>query len=330
MKPAFLFTLIVFLLTTTACSIRPGDEKERTGSRVIVVDDTEQGWLGVSIDNISSSLARKKNLNSRDGAYVRSVEEDSPAEAAGIREGDVLTEFDGKKIFDSSDLVDEVRTTKPGKEVSVTVLRDGETKSLKATLEKAPRSFSILPRVPTPPRVRIAPHFSFMRSSALYGLTLEDLNRQLGEYFGAPDGKGVLVKSVKRGSEAEKAGFKAGDVILKVGKESIRRIDDIYHALEDFKSGESASIEVLRKGSTQKLTLTVSDRDADLSNWHFDSGDDVIIELPSGEEHERFREEMLHLRENIGKMRLDLQDSMRDLKESLKMKNKDVRRSVSV
>lgn len=319
---AFLFSAI---FTNTACSIRPGDEKERTRSTYVYVSDKDRGWLGVSIENISSGLVRKKKLESRDGAYVRNVEEESPAEAAGIREGDVITEFDGKKIYDSSDLIDEVRSTKPGKEVFVTVLRDGEKKSLKVTIDKAPRSLTIVPRAPVAPRFRIEPPLSLMRSSVLYGLTLENLNKQLGEYFGAPDGKGVLVKSVKRDSEAEKAGFKAGDVIVRIGKESIRRIDDIHYALEDYKSGDKADVEVLRKGSTQKLSLTIPERERDLSFRYFDS-DDVIIDLVPHEDHDRFREEMQELREGLGKMKLDLKDSMKELK----MKIRDGRISVNV
>ncbi|MBX2992870.1 MAG: PDZ domain-containing protein [Bacteroidetes bacterium] len=326
----FLITISLVVLTHTACSVRPGDEKRKTQSTYIYLDGKDRGWLGVSIENISSNLARKKDLKSRDGAYVRNVEEESPAEAAGIHEGDVITEYDGKKIYDSNDLIEEVRSTKPGKEVFVTVLRDGDKKSLKATIDKAPRSLTVIPRVPTPPRFRIEPPLSLMRSSALYGLTLENLNKQLGEYFGAPDGKGVLVKNVKRDSEAEKAGFKAGDVIVKIGKESIRRIDDIHYVLEDYKSGDKADVEVLRKGSAQKLTLTVRSRDRDVSEYYFHHGDDVILDLLSPEDHDRFREEMLKLENNLGKMRLDLQDSMKDLKENLRKKIRDVRISINV
>ena len=80
---------------------------------------------------------------------------------------------------------------------------------------------------------------------------------QLGKYFGAPGGHGVLVEEVEEGGSADSAGFQAGDVIIKVQNDEIAHARDICDALEDVNEGDTASVEVLRKGNSQKLTLRV-------------------------------------------------------------------------
>jgi membrane-associated protease RseP (regulator of RpoE activity) len=112
--------------------------------------------------------------------------------------------------------------------------------------------------VPTP---RVSPGIHLFRNTATCGMQMTDLNKQLGEYFGAPGGKGVLVEEVEEESEAAKAGFKAGDVILRIGDEKIEDLSDVSDALEDLKEGEKANVEILRKGSRQTLTLTIEEEE---------------------------------------------------------------------
>ena len=81
------------------------------------------------------------------------------------------------------------------------------------------------------------------------GLGLMELNPQLGKYFEAPEGKGVLVESVKEGSAAEKAGFRAGDVILKIGDKNVEKIRDVHKQLSKYEEGDKANFEILRKGT---------------------------------------------------------------------------------
>lgn len=247
------------------------------------------------------------------------------------KEGDVIVKFDAKKIIDNSDLIDEVRKTKPGTEVAVVVVREGERRTLKATIAKAARA----PQVysfshPSLPRMPIAPHISIVRGFGLYGLSLEELNKQLGEYFNAPSGKGVLVKNVKRSSEAEKAGFKAGDVIVKVGKETIVDVDDIRDALEEYKEGDKAEFEVLHKGATQKLTLVVDERARRLSLREFDSDIDAEIEILPPDEGIHFRHESDRLKRELERMKNSIHEHMIDLKNRLKYELHRIRVSVNV
>lgn len=182
---------------------REGEENDETRNE-------RHGWLGVAIQDVTPRIAREKDLHVKSGALVNDVTEDSPAEKAGIREDDVIVDFNGRSIEESDDLLSAIRAASPGDTGSVTFYRGQEKKTLQVTLGKAPRrsfAFSFhgpgnirIPRIAPVPRIRM------FRSRGILGLTLSDLNPQLGEYFGAPEGRGVLVQEVQRKSAGERRG----------------------------------------------------------------------------------------------------------------------------
>ena len=227
--------------------------------------DGRGGWLGVSIQDVTPRLARERELKIKSGALVSDVVEESPAEKGGLKEDDIIVEFHGKAVEDASDLTDAVRATAPGTTAQVTVYRDGEKKTLQVTVGKEKRtrslSFNYHPapvphmRVPVPPM----PRFHMFGMNDMFGLSLIDLNRQLGEYFGAPDGRGVLVMEVERKSAADKGGFKAGDVIIRVGKDTVETTNDLGEAIEDAREGEKVEFGVLRKGAVTTITVDASE-----------------------------------------------------------------------
>lgn len=331
-------TILPFAATALACSHRPADHGTRERhNRIILAADKDRGWLGVGIAEVTRTLARREELKVTEGVYITSVQADSPADKAGIRRGDVIVEYDGRAVYDEDDLLDEVRRTKPGTEVMIAIDRKGERKNVKATIEryKAPRSYSFsMPRPPLPPRV-----FGIERTR-LFGLTLEELNKQLGEYFGAPNGRGILVKSVEKESAGEKAGFKAGDVITKVGTETIRDIDDLCDALEGFKRGEKASVEILRKGTTQRLQLTITEEDNVSSRFNFNiapDDEDIIIDLDmSGKRHHfrfdanKLKREAEKLKRELEDLKDELHDNARELRDNIQRTMERVHRAVTV
>jgi membrane-associated protease RseP (regulator of RpoE activity) len=327
--------------TASACSHRPADDGLREPSGVIVLaGDKDRGWLGVGIEEVTRKLVRREELKVHEGVYVTSVRDDSPADHAGIQRGDVIVEYDGRKVYDEDDLLDDVRRTKPGTEVVIVIDRKGERKNVKAIIEryKTPRAYSF--HVPSPPRVPGVPRGFMNKRASIYGLTLEELNKQLGEYFGAPNGRGVLVKSVEKESEGEKAGFKAGDVITKVGAETIRDIDDFCDAIEGFKRGEKATVEILRKGATQKFQLTIAEQDDISSRFNFNiapDDDDIIIDLDAdgGRHHFRFdsdhmRREAEKLKRELEHLKDDLNDKAIELRDNIKRTIERVHRYVTV
>ena len=110
------------------------------------------------------------------------------------------------------------------------------------------------------------------------------MNEQLGEYFGAPNGRGLLVEQVEKKSAGAKAGFKAGDVITKVNKNSIEELRDLSDAIEDVEEGDKVEVEVLRKGASMTLTVEIEDKDDPPSsfNFHFENVPDLDGFQPEG------------------------------------------------
>jgi C-terminal processing protease CtpA/Prc len=131
------------------------------------------------VKDVNERIAKKEKLDSEEGAFVDEVVEDSPADSAGIKEGDVIVEFNGKKLFDADDLVKAVQKTVPGTKLNLVVIRDGEKKILQITVGKRREmKHRMFGNVPSLPDVRV-----FIGNHIL-GLQLITLNEQLGEYFG--------------------------------------------------------------------------------------------------------------------------------------------------
>jgi hypothetical protein len=108
----------------------------------------------------------------------------------------------------------------------------------------------------------------FIGAQNYQGMGLRELNEQIGQYFGVPEGSGVLVWEVEKGSAAEKAGVKAGDVLTTVGKKKIKSLRDVGRALGIYDDGEKAELDVVRKGTHQTLTIEVQDSE-ESSDSHF-------------------------------------------------------------
>ncbi|HXG00773.1 MAG TPA: PDZ domain-containing protein [Bacteroidota bacterium] len=286
-------------------------------SAVMYVKDDHDGWLGVSIRDVTPRLAREKDLKVNEGAYVADVEDESPADLAGIRKGDVIVQYEDAQITDADDLIDRVRRTKPGTEVSIVVMRDGEQATLKATIERRPREPRVFSfRLPPVPRFHVWPEYEFSQTATVRGLRVETLTKQLGEYFGAPKGRGVLVKSVRKESDADKAGFKAGDVIVKVEDETIADVDDLLDALRTYRKRDRVEVEIIRKGASQKISWTLGREDEDVSWEDFD--EEIIIDLYTPDQTRELRIEAdARLLRKMEEMRKKIEERLWDLKERL-------------
>jgi C-terminal processing protease CtpA/Prc len=321
-----LLTILLALPLLFSGSAIAGAQEKPEKTVDVTTRATRQGWLGVEIRDLTAKTAKKKNLKTEEGALVAKVTEKSPAETAGIKDGDVIVEFNGHTIYDSDDLTKAVRRTKPGTNVPVVVQRDSEKKTLQVTIGKMKhdpwRVFGFAPKA-TP-----APHIRIMQRSSSYGLSLQDLNQQLGEYFGAPDGKGVLVQEVEKESDAAKAGFSAGDIIVRIGTETIQDIEDVHEALGEYKEGEKAEVEVLRRGSKKTFMLTINEED--LSNvYEFQTQEvspDMHFEMFGDDPHmKELRLELQGLQEHI---RGSLKPQIEQLKKNLKSMGRNIREQI--
>ena len=239
-------------------------------SKVVkVTTKQKQGYLGVELKDVDRKLKEKKNLTVDNGAYIQNVVEDSPAEKAGLKKGDVIVKFGDESIDDSEDLTEAVRGVKPKSVVKVELYRGSEKKSVEVKVgkNKSPAVFNFnvnddgitqFRSVPKLPNISRNLNFMVKTQAGIGGLRLQSLTKQLGEYFSAPDGKGILVTEVKKESNAAKAGFKAGDVIVKVDKHTIEEVSDFGEELSD-QDAKEVPVEIIRNGKEMKLTLTIED-----------------------------------------------------------------------
>jgi serine protease Do len=278
----------------------------------------ETGWLGVTPEDISADRAKELKLSAARGVYVGEVEKESPAEKAGLKSGDVITEFNGTYVEGVTQFRRLVRETPPGHSVAIVVTRDGKSQMLNATLSTMTDQFqhqfqifnnrmqdftvngtpmqlwdapTVAPRAPMPPHAAmpVMPAmpatppgaYAFTTPDGAYaygfgngvgsgngigsgfgagmtpsiGISGENLNGQLGTYFGAPDGEGVLVREVQSGSPAEKAGLKAGDVITKVAGDRVKTLGELQSKLREKREDKTVQITVLRRGSETNITV---------------------------------------------------------------------------
>ncbi len=292
--------------------------------RMVKINSKEKkgGWLGVSIQDMTPKLARSMDVKISEGALVNEVVDDSPAEKAGIKNEDVIVEFNGKKIVVADDLSDAVRSTKGGTKASIVVNRKNERKAIEATIGENPKRQIAV----AAPR---AHGFSTWNSSGMFGLHLRELPEQLGAYFGAPNNRGVLVEEVDENSKGAKAGFKAGDVITKVGRKTVEDIEDIRRGLYAYDDGEKADIEVLRKGTKQTITVEVEEIDEPNQfqffydtphgfRWNeFEVPDlpelNVVPDLDNLIRLERIQPGMKNIKKDVHRLKQDLNEEIRTI-----------------
>jgi serine protease Do len=226
-------------------------------------------YLGIGGLDITAERAKSLNLKDERGVEVSSVAEDGPAAKAGIKEGDVVLEFNGQPVQGTTQFQRMVRETPVGRQVKITIWRSGAAQTVTATVGENSRTFSTDDgnwnfSMPTmPPMPPTAPYFDMPRfqmssQNPMLGIEGESLGQQeqLAEYFGVQEG--VLVRNVKKGSAADKAGLKAGDVITKVDDSKITTTSDITRTLRGgLKSKKTFNLTIIRNKKEMPLTVTM-------------------------------------------------------------------------
>ena len=215
-------------------------------------------FLGIGVAEIPGDRAKTLNLREEYGVEVTRVDEESPAAKAGLQRGDVILEYNGQRVDGIEQLQRLIRETPGGRNVKLVVSRKGGIQTLTATVGSrrahakeffGPEGFD-LPEIHIPDM----PGLLTTTRSARLGIEAESLGPQLAEYFGVKEG--VLVRSVSKGSAAEKSGIKAGDVIVRVDKTKVTTAGEISGALRDARSATSFPIDLKR--DRKDLTVMVS------------------------------------------------------------------------
>lgn len=240
----------------------------QTRSSVLRAFDLGRGSrIGVSVQDIEEADAKDVKQQLKAGVLVETVEPDGPADKAGVKAGDAITEFDGERVRSVRQFSRLVQETPSGRSVAVALSRGGQRVTVNVTPDRSGfdsdtlRVFDRLvaptppvpPAAPTPRAVMPALPFEGFRyvTRGRLGVTLETLDDQLAAYFGVKEG--VLVKSVASDSAAAKAGLKAGDVITSVNGRHVYEVSDVNRALERMEDADEFTLEVVRDRKPQTI-----------------------------------------------------------------------------
>jgi len=274
MTPKKIFWLLAIVgISLVSSGVILAQRADRVPRTKVVSFNGDRPWMGVHLKDVTPEKARELKLPGEYGAIVTKVEPDSPAAKAGLAANDVILEFAGDRVRSVAQLGRLVRETPPGRTVNLEVSRDGQQRTLTVKLESHGEEFYgswVRPMPPMPrvtvPKIEIPPHvpgfdfeyFGFGRSQSRLGVSADDLTSQLAGYFGVKQGKGVLVREVKSGSPAEKAGLKAGDCIVRADDTEIGTVGDLRKAL-GHESGEKKehTLTVVRDRQEQTLKVVI-------------------------------------------------------------------------
>ena len=203
-----------------------------------------RGWLGVSIQPLTPELAKGFGLREAKGVLISDVVQDSPAERAGIAAGDIVTEFDKKKVDSPQDLQKAVAATAPGKGVPVKVWRDKTEKTLEIKIGETPDDSVALK--------------STNKSRTMLGLDVRPITPEIARQLNLRGGEGVLVFSVEDDSPAAEAGLQRGDVIREVNRQRVRNLQDYERATKEVKEGDRVTVLLQRGQQSLYVAFTVA------------------------------------------------------------------------
>ena len=198
-----------------------------------------RGWLGVSIQEVTSELAEALDMEIPKGALISQIIKDSPAEESGLKEEDVILLFDGEEIFYSSDLPQTVGSIKPDSVVTAVVLRDGKKKNIKVKVGELPKD----------PRLAFSSQTNSPRN--VLGVIVENQDPDA-------DISGVVVTELDLTGLAAMAGIVKGDVIYSIGGTRLKNVEGFKNALQKLEYGKYTRIGVSRDGNQRILSLKLT------------------------------------------------------------------------
>jgi serine protease Do len=217
-------------------------------------------YIGVMMQEVDSERAKALKLGDETGVEITLVEQEGPAEKAGLKVGDVVLRYNGQRVEGNEQFARLVRETPPGREVKLEISRGGATQTV--MVHVAQRKTPRIEWADPPTRMDI--HMPDMQRpvmqlrSSILGVEAESIDGQLAQYFGVKDG--VLVRSVSRGSVADKGGIRAGDVIVKIEDAHVSTPADISSRLRTL-HGKSVPLVLMRDHKELTVTVAVSDDD---------------------------------------------------------------------
>lgn len=198
----------------------PINKAKRIISRLIEGKKILYGWLGVTVQDLTDDLSKYFGLSDKNGVLVASVLENSPAQKGGMKESDVIRQFDNKPINNVRELLNVVASTEVGRKVKVAVVRDKRDITLEVEVGERPENLE---------------EQGFLVSGAWRGLEVEDITAQNARRFRIEEKSGVVIVDVKPNSPADEVGLMPGDVVLEINRKPIKNISDYEKVIKDLK-----------------------------------------------------------------------------------------------
>ncbi len=222
----------------------PSNMARKVYTELVAKGKVSRGWLGVSIQPLTPELAKSFGAKDTKGILVSDVMPDSPAARAGIKPGDIVVEYDGKKMEAPADLQRAVGLTNPGQEVHVKVWRDTGEKTLSFKIGEAPDEREA--RSPAG------------RARSMLGLDVKPITPEVAHQLGLSSNEGVVVARVEDGSAAADAGVQRGDVIREVNRQRVRSLADYERLTRDVKDGDRLTLLLQRGQMSLYVAFTVA------------------------------------------------------------------------
>jgi serine protease Do len=184
-----------------------------------------RGWLGVVIQDVNQDLAEQFNLKNAKGILVSEVQPNTPASAAGLKQGDIIIRMNDAALENVADLRNKIAMMAPGSTALLDVIRDGRDKKIQVTIGEQPSNFDKQAKTPTPKN-------DSDTSLDKYGLSVQELTAELADRFGYQPGSGLIVSDVQDDSSAAMAGLKPGYLVEEVNRVKVHNLGDLKRALK--------------------------------------------------------------------------------------------------
>ncbi len=212
----------------------PVDQAKSIIAQLETNGEVTRGWLGVTIQDVNENMADYYGLKGKSGAMVADVAPGDPADKAGIKPKDIITEVNGKAITNSHDLTNLAANLQVGETANVTVLRNGKSQTLEVKIGKRPLT------------IAAASQGNRQENEGQYGFQVTNLTPELARRYDIQDNAGIMVVGVAPDSKADAAGVKKGDVILEVNRVSVASVNDFKNLLDQNKKNDGINLLVKR------------------------------------------------------------------------------------
>ncbi len=199
-----------------------------------------RGWLGISVQDITEDIAKNMKIKDRSGALISDVFKGDPADKAGLKSGDIVTEINGKKVKDTHELLMMIAAFRVGETIKIKILRDGQEKEVSLAVAERKEQAEIA---------------AAGESGQAFGMVVQEITPEIAKHLGLSTKRGVIVVEVQEGSTADEVGIQPQDIILQVNKVKINSMKE--YVTEIGRAGDKGILLLIKRGkSTFFVPLT--------------------------------------------------------------------------